>query len=48
MDWAVRRSHEPIVQLLKRFEKDGTLPARPSREQYEALAPVQARLRLGV
>jgi ankyrin repeat protein len=35
--WATRRGHERIAHLLKRYEQEGVLPARPLG-QYESLA----------
>jgi ankyrin repeat protein len=37
LQWAIRRGHDEIVQILMEFEKTGSLPPR-SLEQYEALA----------
>jgi ankyrin repeat protein len=37
LQWAIRRGHDEIVQILTDFEKTGSLPAR-NLEQYEILA----------
>jgi hypothetical protein len=37
LQWAIRRGHDEIVQILTEFEKTGSLPTR-NLEQYEILA----------
>jgi len=37
LQWAIRRGHDEIVQILTEFEKTGSFPAR-NLEQYEILA----------
>lgn len=35
--WATRRGHDRVAQILKQFERDGSLPVH-SREEFETLA----------
>jgi ankyrin repeat protein len=35
--WAIRRGHDRIAQLLRQYEQEGAVPARPM-EQYESFA----------
>lgn len=36
-EWATRRGHTHIVDILTRFERDGTLPSPPEPAQFDEL-----------